>query len=231
MDELSTVQLYELSTQETAGREVVEIVTEETATAIIETMITETATEIGIAFMTAISNVLIVMSSAIGLEIVLDPLIVESATSAVALGIEHGIALMLDVVADPPIDEDVVEVEALLLIGEGEVEVDLLTGGGGAEALVDDLAGALHPAEDEAPVFLVPLPLVVPREALLQRGEARLQRGEARLLPDQVRKEVEAFLDQKELLELMNATPTESEAYDIVQMEEIERELLGGEFE
>jgi hypothetical protein len=31
------------------------------------------------------------------------------------------------------------------------------------------------------------------------------------------------------LLELMNVTPTESEAWDIVQMEEIERELLGGE--
>jgi anti-anti-sigma factor len=39
-------------------------------------------------------------------------------------------------------------------------------------------------------------------------------------------KEVEAFLDEKDLLEIMNVTPTESEAYDIVQMEEIERELL-----
>ena len=38
---------------------------------------------------------------------------------------------------------------------------------------------------------------------------------------------VEAILDQQELLELMNITPTESEAWDIVQMEEIERELLG----
>lgn len=38
--------------------------------------------------------------------------------------------------------------------------------------------------------------------------------------------EVEQFLDEKELLELMNVTPTESEAGDIVQMEEIERELL-----
>ena len=37
---------------------------------------------------------------------------------------------------------------------------------------------------------------------------------------------VEEFLDSKDLLELINATPTESEAYDIVQMEEIERELL-----
>jgi anti-anti-sigma factor len=38
--------------------------------------------------------------------------------------------------------------------------------------------------------------------------------------------EVEAFLDKTDLLELMNVTPTESEAGDIVQMEEIERELL-----
>jgi anti-anti-sigma factor len=37
---------------------------------------------------------------------------------------------------------------------------------------------------------------------------------------------VEQWLDEKELLELMNVTPTESEAWDIVQMEEIERELL-----
>ena len=40
---------------------------------------------------------------------------------------------------------------------------------------------------------------------------------------------VEAFLDQQGLLELMNTAPTESEAWDIVQMEEIERELLNGE--
>lgn len=43
--------------------------------------------------------------------------------------------------------------------------------------------------------------------------------------------ELEDFLDSKDLLELMNVTPTESEAYDIVQMEEIERELLDGEEE
>jgi len=36
----------------------------------------------------------------------------------------------------------------------------------------------------------------------------------------------ESFAD-KELLEMMNITPTESEAWDIVQMEEIERDLLG----
>ena len=40
--------------------------------------------------------------------------------------------------------------------------------------------------------------------------------------------ELEAYLDSNDLLELMNVTPTESEAWDIVQMEEIERELLDG---
>ena len=37
---------------------------------------------------------------------------------------------------------------------------------------------------------------------------------------------VEIFFEEMELLELLNITPTESEAWDIVQMEEIERELL-----
>ena len=37
---------------------------------------------------------------------------------------------------------------------------------------------------------------------------------------------VEEALDKLELLELLNITPTESEAWDIVQMEEIERELM-----
>ena len=41
--------------------------------------------------------------------------------------------------------------------------------------------------------------------------------------------QVEEFLDKQNLLEMMNVTPTESEAGDIVQMEEIERELLDGD--
>lgn len=45
----------------------------------------------------------------------------------------------------------------------------------------------------------------------------------------EVQKIVEIWLDEKELLEIMNVTPTESEAWDIVQMEEIERELMGDE--
>ncbi len=45
----------------------------------------------------------------------------------------------------------------------------------------------------------------------------------------ELQKPVEDFLDSHELLELMNVTPTESEAWDIVQMEEIEREMFGDE--
>ena len=43
--------------------------------------------------------------------------------------------------------------------------------------------------------------------------------------------EAEDFLDNENLLEIMNTTATESEAWDIVQMEEIERELMGDEDE
>jgi anti-anti-sigma regulatory factor len=47
----------------------------------------------------------------------------------------------------------------------------------------------------------------------------------------EIPKPIESLLDEKGLLELMNATPTESEAWDIVQMEEIEREFLDQEEE
>ena len=40
---------------------------------------------------------------------------------------------------------------------------------------------------------------------------------------------LEMTLDDEGFLELMNATPTETEACDIVHMEEIERELLDGD--
>ncbi|MGZ8525831.1 MAG: STAS domain-containing protein [Chitinophagaceae bacterium] len=47
----------------------------------------------------------------------------------------------------------------------------------------------------------------------------------------ELQKQVEEFLDQNELLELINVTPTESEAWDIVQMEHIERELLNDDLQ
>lgn len=42
----------------------------------------------------------------------------------------------------------------------------------------------------------------------------------------ELREPLKQVLADKELLDQMNITPTESEAWDIVQMEEIERDLL-----
>ena len=63
----------------------------------------------------------------------------------------------------------------------------------------------------------------------LVRTQQKFYEAGASFVICELRKGVEGFLDEKKLLELMNVTPTESEAYDIVQMEEIERELLGGD--
>ena len=64
---------------------------------------------------------------------------------------------------------------------------------------------------------------------ILVRTQQKFYDSGASFVICELSKEVEALLDEKGLLEMMNVTPTESEAYDIVQMEEIERELLGGE--
>lgn len=53
--------------------------------------------------------------------------------------------------------------------------------------------------------------------------------GSASFVICHLQNQVEDFLDQNELLELMNVTPTESEAWDIVQMEEMEREMFDDE--
>ncbi len=47
----------------------------------------------------------------------------------------------------------------------------------------------------------------------------------------EIKPAVEEKLEELELFEVMNITATESEAWDIVQMEEIERELLDDETE
>ncbi|HVZ56618.1 MAG TPA: STAS domain-containing protein [Chitinophagaceae bacterium] len=63
-------------------------------------------------------------------------------------------------------------------------------------------------------------------EALVRIQQQFYEQG-ASFVVCELRGDVEKRLDQAGLLELMNVTPTESEAWDIVQMEEIERELLG----
>ncbi len=59
---------------------------------------------------------------------------------------------------------------------------------------------------------------------------SRLQQGfydnSASFVICELQPAIERRLDELELLEIMNVTPTESEAWDIVQMEEIEREMM-----
>jgi anti-anti-sigma regulatory factor len=45
----------------------------------------------------------------------------------------------------------------------------------------------------------------------------------------EIKPTVAKTFEELELDDILNATPTESEAWDIVQMDEIERELLGDE--
>ena len=61
---------------------------------------------------------------------------------------------------------------------------------------------------------------------MLVKTQQKFYEQSASFVICEMRKNVEEFLDSKNLLELMNCTPTRSEASDIVQMEEIEREFL-----
>jgi anti-anti-sigma factor len=65
----------------------------------------------------------------------------------------------------------------------------------------------------------------------LVKVQQKYYENDASLVICEVQPQVEEFLDKDQLLEMMNITPTESEAWDIIQMEEIERELLGGDGE
>jgi anti-anti-sigma factor len=65
-------------------------------------------------------------------------------------------------------------------------------------------------------------------EALV-KVQQKFYEGNASFVICNLQPAVEEFLDRQDLLEIMNTTVTESEAWDIVQMEEIERELLDDE--
>jgi anti-anti-sigma factor len=65
----------------------------------------------------------------------------------------------------------------------------------------------------------------------LVKVQQKFYETNASLVICELQPQVEEFLDNDQLLEMMNTTPTESEARDIIQMEEIERELLGGDGE
>jgi len=62
----------------------------------------------------------------------------------------------------------------------------------------------------------------------LVKVQQKFYENNASLVICELQPPVEEFLDKDQLLEMMNITPTESEAWDVIQMEEIERELLDG---
>lgn len=103
--------------------------------------------------------------------------------------------------------------------------------------MTDDLADLLLPYLDQpAPavrniVLVLEDTAVVEKEAAekLVRIQQQFYENGASFVICGLQPAVEDFLDKSELLELMNVTPTESEAWDIVQMEEIEREFMDGE--
>ncbi|HSN60995.1 MAG TPA: STAS domain-containing protein [Ferruginibacter sp.] len=63
--------------------------------------------------------------------------------------------------------------------------------------------------------------------AMIASEQQNFYENNASFVVCELNEEAEILLDKLELLEFMNTTPTESEAWDIVQMEEIERELMG----
>ena len=69
----------------------------------------------------------------------------------------------------------------------------------------------------------------IPAAEKLVYIQQRFYENNASFVICELQETVEKFLDENDLLEMMNVTPTESEAWDIVQMEEIEREFMSGE--
>lgn len=101
-------------------------------------------------------------------------------------------------------------------------------------SMTEELSGCLHPylQNDVKNVILSLKDIenidIAAAESIIRIQQNYYENG-ASFVICELQKPVEQFLDDNELLELMNVTPTLSEAWDIVQMEEIERELLNGD--
>lgn len=97
--------------------------------------------------------------------------------------------------------------------------------------MTDELAGCLLPyLKNEVKNLVLILKnttqVDIPAAEQLVRIQQQFYEQNASFVLCELQPGVEEFLDQNDLLEMMNVTPTESEAWDIVQMEEIERELF-----
>lgn len=108
-------------------------------------------------------------------------------------------------------------------------------------SMTEELAGQLLPylqndvSGQENPVKNIVLRMAevqtvdLPASEQLVKIQQQFYENGASFVICELQQAVEDFLDREELLEMMNVTPTESEAWDIVQMEEMEREMFGDE--
>lgn len=96
------------------------------------------------------------------------------------------------------------------------------------EELADCLMPYLQNVVKNVVLNLRPVNSIDPAAAqTLLKIQQEFYENQASLVICCLQKNVEGQLEELDLLDMMNTTPTESEAWDIVQMEEIERELLG----
>ncbi len=97
--------------------------------------------------------------------------------------------------------------------------------------MAEELRQLLHPyMQKDNKHIVLNLKMVMDAELPLLAAIVDIQQefyeNSASFVICELQQQLEDKLEKLELLEVMNVTPTESEAWDIVQMEEIERELL-----
>jgi len=98
------------------------------------------------------------------------------------------------------------------------------------EELADRLLSFLQSTNKNIVLNLKELQILDNKSAeTLVKVQQKFYENSASFVICELRPQVEEFLDTQDLLEIMNITPTQSEAGDIVQMEEIERELHDGD--
>src|SRR5213075_1013835 len=100
--------------------------------------------------------------------------------------------------------------------------------------MTEELSGCLLPfLQNDVKNIVLDLNLVQTLDNNLAETLVKVQQkfyeNNASFVISGIQPQVEEFLDKQNLLEMMNTTPTQSEASDIVQMEEIEREMMDDE--
>lgn len=103
-----------------------------------------------------------------------------------------------------------------------------------SENMAEDFAKLLHDLQKKTPPHVIldleKVSTIDPEiaEIIVNNFTTYLEEGNSFVCCN-IQPQLLLMLEQMEILDLLNVTPTESEAWDIIHMEEIERELLNGE--